>query len=146
MTAERTFREDLFHRLNVVQLRVPPLREHKGDIPKIANWYWMRQHRRRLRPEQIEALQAYDFPGNVRELFNLLERASVLGETDFVRLLDEHRQMTSPLAATATAPDDLEGMIRQHVRRVFEKHGSNLTRTAEALNVSRNTARKYLEK
>ena len=147
MTAERTFREDLFHRLNVVQLRVPPLREHKGDVPKIANWYWMRQHRRRLRPEQIEALQTYDFPGNVRELFNLLERASVLGETDFARLLDEHRQMTSPLAAASADPypDELEAMTRQHVRRVFEKHGSNLTRTAEALNVSRNTARKYLE-
>ena len=89
----------------------------------------------------------YDFPGNVRELFNLLERASVLGETDFARLLDEHRQMTSPLAAASADPypDELEAMTRQHVRRVFEKHGSNLTRTAEALNVSRNTARKYLE-
>jgi DNA-binding NtrC family response regulator len=143
---ERAFREDLFHRLNVVPLRAPALREHAEDIPKIANSYWMRQHHRRLRPEQIEELQTYDFPGNVRELFNLLERASVLGETDFVRLLAEHRQMTAPLAAAAGAyPDELEAMTRQHVRRVYEKHGSNLTRAAEALKISRNTARKYLE-
>ena len=55
--------------------------------------------------------------------------------------------MTSPLAAASAYPYpyELEAMTRQHVRRVFEKHGSNLTRTAEALNVSRNTARKYLE-
>ena len=146
MVRDRTFREDLFYRLSMIQLRVAPLREHKSDIRKIANWYWMRQHRRRLQSEQVETLMTYDYPGNVRELFNLLERASILGETDFTNLLAEHRQMTSSLSSKASTeyPDDLEAMTRAHVRRVYEKHGSNLTKTAEALKASRNTARKYL--
>lgn len=141
------FREDLFHRLNVVQIRIPPLREHKCDIVQIANGYWLKQHRRRLEPEQIEALKTYDYPGNVRELFNLLERASVLDEQDFVRLLAEHKQMTASLvpAASAEIPDELEAAIRLHVRHVYEKYNNNLSRTAAALKAARNTVRKYLE-
>ena len=64
MVRDGKFREDLFHRLNVVQIRVPPLREHKDDIEKIANGYWLKQHRRRLSQKQIEALVQYDYPGN----------------------------------------------------------------------------------
>ncbi len=146
MVRDGKFREDLFHRLNVIQIRVPPLREHKDDITHIANDYWLKQHRRRLAPEQIEALTMYDYPGNVRELFNLLERAAVLDETDFARLVAEHRQMMSSLTPVAEIdyPDDLEAMIRLHVSRIYEKCGNNLTKAAEALNVARNTVRKYL--
>ncbi len=148
MVREGRFREDLFHRLNVIQIRVPPLREHKDDIGRISNCYWLKQHRRRLEPSQVEALKTYDYPGNVRELFNLLERADVLGETDFNRLLKEHRMMTEGLAAAPSYdyPDDLESMTRLHVRRVYEKCDGNLTRAAEALNAARNTVKKYLEK
>jgi len=147
MVRDKDFREDLFYRLNVIQLRVAPLREHKSDIKKIANWYWMRQHRRRLAVEQVEALMTYDYPGNVRELFNLLERASVLGETDFAKLLSEHKQMTTSLVPQVRTeyPEPLDEMTRHHVRHVYEKHGNNLTQTAEALKASRNTVRKYLE-
>lgn len=146
MVRDGKFREDLFHRLNVIQIRVPPLREHKDDITHIANDYWLKQHRRRLVPEQIEALTTYDYPGNVRELFNLLERAAVLDETDFARLVAEHKQMMSSLAPVAEIdyPDDLEAMIRLHVSRIYEKCGNNLTKASEALNVARNTVRKYL--
>lgn len=147
MVRDGKFREDLFHRLNVIQIRVPPLREHKEDIEKIANNYWLKQHHRRLEAQQIEALQIYDYPGNVRELFNLLERAGVLDETDFTRLIAEHKRMTENLAAKPEYdyPDDLEAMTRVHVRRVYEKCGNNLSKTAEALNAARNTVRKYLE-
>jgi len=147
MVRDGKFREDLFHRLNVVQIRVPPLREHKCDIDQIANGYWLKQHKHRLEPEQIEALKTYDYPGNVRELFNLLERASVLDEQDFTRLLAEHKQMTASLAPATTAevPDELDAAIRLHVKRVFEKYNNNLSKTAEALKAARNTVRKYLE-
>ena len=147
MVRDGKFREDLFHRLNVVQIRVPPLREHKCDIDQIANGYWLKQHKHRLDPEQIEALKTYDYPGNVRELFNLLERASVLDEQDFTRLLAEHKQMTASLAPATTAevPDELDAAIRLHVKRVFEKYNQNLSKTAEALKAARNTVRKYLE-
>ena len=147
MVREGKFRGDLFHRLNVVQIRVPPLREHKCDIAQIANGYWLKQHRHRLEPEQIEALKTYDYPGNVRELFNLLERASVLDEQDFVRLLTEHKQMTASLAPAATVeiPDELDAAIRLHVKHVYEKYNNNLSKTAAALKTARNTVRKYLE-
>ena len=147
MVRDGKFREDLFHRLNVVQIRVPPLREHKSDITQIANGYWLKQHKHRLEPEQIEALQTYDYPGNVRELFNLLERAAVLGEQDFTRLLAEHKQMTASLAPASSVevPDELDAAIRLHVKHVYEKFNNNLSKTAEALQAARNTVRKYLE-
>ena len=147
MVKDGRFREDLFHRLNVIQIRIPPLREHKEDVAQIANGYWLKQHGRRLDPKQIEALMAYDYPGNVRELFNLLERASVMDERDFGRLLAEHQQMTASLAPRAETkyPDNLEEMTRRHVRQMYEKCGNNLTKTAEALGAARNTVRKYLE-
>lgn len=148
MVRDGKFREDLFHRLNVVQIRVPSLREHKSDIEQIANGYWLRQHRQRLSAEQIEALMQYDYPGNVRELFNLLERASVLDEQDFARLLAEHKQMTYNLShhMKEEVPDDLETATILHIKQVYEKYDHNLTQTAKALNAAKNTVRKYLEK
>jgi len=147
MVRDGKFREDLFHRLNVVQIRVPALREHKSDIEQIANGYWLKQHKHRLEPEQIEALKTYDYPGNVRELFNLLERASVLNESDFSRLLVDHKQMTASLSRKAAEeiPDELNAAIRLHVRRVYEKCNNNLSKTAAALKAARNTVRKYLD-
>lgn len=148
MVRDGKFREDLFFRLNVIQIRVPPLREHKEDIAQIADGFWLKRHGRRLSPAQIEALMTYDYPGNVRELLNLLERASVLEETDFARLLAEHRQATTGLTPRIEVefPDNLEEMTRLHVRRVYDKCGKNLTKTAEALGAARNTVRKYLGK
>ena len=147
MVRDGKFREDLFHRLNVVQILVPPLRDHKSDIEQIANGYWLKQHRHRLETEQIEALKEYDYPGNVRELFNLLERASVLDQMDFSQLIREHRSMMASLGPVVKeeVPDELDAAIRLHVRRVYEKYNNNLSRTAAALNVARNTVRKYLE-
>lgn len=150
------FRADLYQRLNVVQLRTPSLREHKDDIPLIANAWWRRFHGGRvLNGGQIAALMDYDYPGNVRELVNILDRATALEENDFDSLMREHKEMNADLLPAkaegaeegpgdAGAPDDLEAATRLHVRRVFEKCDRNLTRAAEALGVSRNTARKYL--
>ena len=144
------FREDLYQRLNVVQLRTPSLREHKDDIPIIANAWWRKFHGKQVLEEgQIAALMDYDYPGNVRELINILDRATALEEDDFGLLMREHKEMNAGLAGDLAAksgqvPDRLEDAIRIHVRRVYEKCAQNLTRTAEALDVSRNTVRKYL--
>jgi DNA-binding NtrC family response regulator len=139
------FREDLFFRLCVIPIRVPSLRERPEDITDIANAYWLRLHQRRLASGQTAALQAYAWPGNVRELYNLLERASVTGEDDFGRLLSEHAAFVMPLAApSAVCPDNLEAATREHVQRVYDRCGGNLSHAAAALGVSRNTARKYL--
>ena len=142
------FREDLYHRLCVVQIHAPSLREHKDDIEQIANGHWLKEHFRRLEPEQIEVLKSYDYPGNVRELINILERASVLDESDFAKLLREHKEMTSGLRPSATAedtPDELDASIRLHVKRIYEKYDRNLTKTAKVLKAARNTVKKYLE-
>ena len=150
LVAEGKFREDLYQRLNVVQMRTPSLREHKDDIPIIANAWWRKFHgNRTLGEEQIAALMDYDYPGNVRELINILDRATALEEDDFELLMREHKEMNAGLAGnlelkSGRIPDKLEDAIRLHVRRVFEKYGENLTRAAEALDVSRNTVRKYL--
>ena len=145
------FREDLYQRLNVVQLRTPSLREHKEDIPVIANSWWRKFHNNHvLQDGQIAALMDYDYPGNVRELINILDRATALDEDDFVLLMREHKEMNAGLSSglelkSGRIPDRLEDAIRIHVRRVYEKYGQNLTHTAEALDVSRNTIRKYLD-
>ena len=139
-------------RLNVVQLRIPSLREHKEDIPDIANAWWRKHHGKRVLDEvQLAALQSYDYPGNVRELINILDRATALEEDDFELLMREHREMNAGLtdgacSASGLVPDELEGAIRLHIRKVFDKYGQNLTKAAEALKVSRNTVRKYLQK
>ena len=147
MVRDGRFREDLFFRLNVIQIRVPPLREHKEDVAQIADGFWLKRHGKRLKPDQIEALMDHDYPGNVRELLNLLERASVLEVTDFARLVAEHKKMSVSLATDGEPvwPDNLEEMTRLHVRRVYDKCGKNLTKTAESLGAARNTVRKYLE-
>ena len=150
LVVEGKFREDLYQRLNVVQMRTPSLREHKDDIPIIANAWWRKFHDNAvLKEEQIAALMDYDYPGNVRELVNLLDRATALGEDDFAALMREHKEMNVGLSGglelkSGRIPDKLDDAIRLHVRRVYEKFGQNLSRAAQALDVSRNTVRKYL--
>lgn len=149
LVREGKFREDLYHRLCVVQIHAPSLREHKEDIEQIANGRWLKEHHRRLEAEQIAVLKTYDYPGNVRELINILDRASVLDESDFAKLLKEHKEMTAGLRPETEKneelPDELEAAVRIHVKRIYEKYDRNLTRTAEALKAARNTVKKYLE-
>jgi two-component system NtrC family response regulator len=120
---------------------------------------------------------SYDYPGNVRELINLLERATVFENPDFATIIAENRAMTANLrntsafdnnpasnvvtettpaaskapvsneaANSADIPDELDAAIRLHVRRVYEKYGHNLTKTAEALQIAKNTLKKYLNR
>ena len=147
LVREKKFRADLYYRLCAIQLKVPPLREHKDDIPLIANSYRMNnQMGGRLTREQVAALQSYDFPGNVRELQNLLVRAHVLGITDFGELIREHEELNASLTPPSQpeVPDNLDEVIRLHVRQVCAKYSNNYTKAAEALGVSRNTVRKHL--
>ena len=149
MVREGKFREDLYHRLCVIQIYAPPLRDHLEDIEQIANGFWLKNHFHRLEAQQIQDLKNYNYPGNVRELQNILERASVLDETDFAKLISEQKALTAGLkpsnAPQEAPPDNLDSAIRSHIKRVYEKYDRNLTRTAEALKAARNTVKKYLE-
>ena len=159
LVREGKFREDLFMRLNVVPLRIPPLRERPEDIGAIADNWWFNHFRKHLSDEQKAALAAYSYPGNVRELLNILERAIVFKEEDFAKLIAEHQELNIGLATGGAAdgraacphaaaetdiPDDLDSAIRAHVRRVFAKYGENVSKAATALNITRTTLRKWL--
>ena len=89
----------------------------------------------------------YDYPGNVRELYNLLECADVLEEQNFNKLIADQRATIGTLASSPDddTPDELEAVIRRHVHRVYEKYDHNISKTADALQVARNTVKKYLD-
>ena len=156
------FREDLYWRLSVVQIRMPPLRERESDIAATARQIWstLAPGRRPLSKEDLAAIGSYDWPGNVRELSNVLERAALFDDCTVPQLVEEERtevarlsledpaagpDPAAPVPAVAPAgPENLDAAIRAHVRRVFDAHGQNLAETARALGVARGTARGYL--
>ena len=135
---EGRFRSDLFYRLNTVQLHVPPLRERPEDIRFIADDMLYRQGRPCLNDEQVNQLQSYTWPGNVRELNTVLERARIFNKTDYSSLITESEQNTAP------AGENLDEVIREHCRRIYDRHGQNKTQAAKALDISINTLKKYL--
>jgi len=154
LVAQGQFREDLFYRINVIELRVPSLRERASDIPEIADAILHRLGRRtntqspQLSPEALELLQSHVFPGNVRELENVLERALTLctGNTitpDHIKVRGTPRQATmdaSPLdegAETNSAlGDKLEDMERDAIVKALEKTRYNKTAAAKLLGMS----------
>jgi transcriptional regulator with PAS, ATPase and Fis domain len=145
MVAEKKFREDLYYRLSIVQLNVPALRDRIEDIRDIANGRWRKLTGRWLTKSEVDELKTYDYPGNVRELFAVLERAFIFGDS-FTKVIREIRETHANAwaAANVEPPDNLEEVIRAHVRRVYDKYGGNVAKTAKALGKAENTVRKYL--
>jgi DNA-binding NtrC family response regulator len=151
------FREDLYYRLNVVPVVVPPLRERIQDVVLLVEHFIRRDNRRfhkrieGLSPEALAALQAYRWPGNVRELENVVERCAVLTEGPVIQLNDLPLDISLPQQATKVraaealplneATDQFE---RQIVLRVLERVGWNLTEAGRILEVHRNSLRAKL--
>jgi transcriptional regulator with PAS, ATPase and Fis domain len=137
------FREDLFYRLNVVELNIPPLRERREDILPLASRFIEELTKGRARfSETVSAcLERYPWPGNVRELRNAMERAVLLSGSELI--LPEHlparvRAATEqPVAAEAADPARLEEIERQAIMQALSQHNSNRTETAKALGISR---------
>jgi DNA-binding NtrC family response regulator len=137
------FREDLFYRLNVVELNVPPLRERPEDILPLATHFVteLTQGRARLSPSASESLTRYGWPGNVRELRNAMERAALLSRGELI--LPEHlparvRGAAPQVPAVELADAErLEEMERQAIVQALRKHSFNRTETAKALGISR---------
>ncbi|MFW6367232.1 MAG: sigma 54-interacting transcriptional regulator, partial [bacterium] len=145
LVAEGRFRDDLYHRLATVPVVIPPLRERPEDIAPIADDFWRHlTGNGRLNKAQTEALTSYPWPGNVRELRNVLERAQALGQSDFAKLLEEHRHLSAGLPGNESVyAENLEEMKIQHIRRILRKYDGNITRAANALGIARNTLKKY---
>jgi len=142
MVKDGAFREDLFYRLNTINIHVPPLRERLEDLSSIAKDYLIRMNYRQLKPSQLEQLESYSWPGNVRELQNILDRANILDIHDYNKLIREHKLM---LEDPTELPDDrLETAKRYHVKRIYEKCDGNKSKAAGVLEISDNTFKKYL--
>jgi DNA-binding NtrC family response regulator len=140
------FREDLYFRLRVVEITVPPLRERRADIPLLAQHLIRRAAQSagkdvRVIPASVmRLLQAHSWPGNIRELENTLTRAVLLARG--VAISAEHLALTTnvvPAATEATGSEDqsLESMERAHLERVLARNGGNKNRTARVLGISR---------
>jgi DNA-binding NtrC family response regulator len=143
------FREDLYFRLNVIPLRVPPLRERPGDLPKLVEAFVAAccgENGVRLRPVEPAAmarLLEHRWPGNVRELRNLIERAVVLSE-GMITVADLP-DLGEPLpGAGATLREFRDRMEREFIWRKLEEFGWNVSRTAEALGIERTNLHKKM--
>jgi len=141
------FREDLFYRLNVISLRVPALRERPEDIPPLVEHFLTAaavRNRRpglRLSPEALEAICAYPWPGNIRELRNAIERAVVLSRSEVIPregLPDRVFQTASPGKARPPSEGTLEDLERDHIRRVLGE-AVTLEEAADTLGISTTT-------
>jgi DNA-binding NtrC family response regulator len=151
---ERTFREDLYYRLHVVPLTIPPLRDRKDDIASLVDHFVRKYARefkkpvRSISPGALPVLQAYDWPGNVRELENIVERGVALAKGVVIRLDDLPLDLVmgelgspgaGPEADTLPLREARERFERAYVLRVLDRENGNQTRAAEALGVHRNT-------
>jgi len=148
---EGRFREDLFYRLNVISINLPPLRDRIEDIEPLARHFLRRfasrmsKNIRDIAPEGLAALHSYGWPGNVRELENVMERAVILTNgsaiTADVIPLKMGRSAVPPLPALVQKSEmvALEEMERQHIEAVLKENRYNKSRTAEILAISRRT-------
>jgi DNA-binding NtrC family response regulator len=175
LVAEGRFRADLFYRLNVVQIELPPLRERREDIGLLASFFLERAARRQGRPrlefapEAMALLERYDYPGNVRELENAIEHAVAVSEHTRLAPADLPAEIRSPrLLGRAAGADgrgpavadtgrptaepadrdaqSLEEVTREHVLRVLERHRGNTTSASKQLGVSRTTLWRMLKR
>ena len=142
------FREDLFYRLNVFSIIIPPLRERTEDIKLLSEHFvkfyaeQMNKETKYIGKRAAKALKNYEFPGNVRELENLIERAIVIGTGDTVKLKD------LPLDHVAAKPtwESIQEMEHHHIQGILEKYDWNISRTAKALGVDRVTLYSKIKK
>ncbi len=149
------FRQDLFYRLNVFPIRLPPLRERAEDVPALAS-HFLRIYRERARravpsltPEALRCLRAYPFPGNVRELENEIERAVALCEDGHPLGLEHLSERVREGATEATAPLTLNEAIERLKRRMLEdalRECGSKTRAAERLGLTRQSLQQMLRR
>src|SRR2546427_589923 len=152
--AEGQLRQDLYYRLNVVRVTLPPLRSRRDDIPPLVN-HFIRRFSRRFRreihgttPEALAALQAYDFPGNVRELENLIERAFAMGAREQISLTDLPSLtagQAAPVAATSGAIPQLAEVEKELILRALAFYKDDKEAAATALGISRRTIYRRLK-
>lgn len=157
MIEKGTFREDLYYRLNVLEIRIPPLRERLEDIPLLADYLLRKLGQKNSKPlrsvsrEFLDALMRHEWKGNVRELENVLERSLILCRDDIldVRDLPDHLRAPAESAASSSSAlkeSPLETAERNALEDTLRKCGGHRERTAKALGISRRTLQYRLKK
>lgn len=149
---DKHFREDLYYRINVMSLELPPLQERVGDVSLLVSHFlgpgW------EIEPSAMEALDRYHWPGNVRQLINVVERAKILCDSETITIKDLPREVVSYDMATNGAPrsvdpgviDDLAAIQRSKVVEVLRREAGNKSRAARALRIDRRKLYRLLEK
>jgi len=153
MVEEGSFRRDLYFRINVVSLQIPPLKERPEDIPLLLDIFLERFNRtygKKIRGFSAEALQAmlqHDFPGNVRELLHLVEQTVILCRGSEIGLDCLPSTFTSNISlGDTTAPSRRGGVSREVLSELLERHAGNRSRVARELNVDRTTLWRWMKK
>jgi DNA-binding NtrC family response regulator len=148
MVEKGTFREDLFYRLNVVNIQIPPLRDRKDDIPLLVNYFInkycisMNKPPASIDTAALNRIQEFNFPGNIRELENMIERAIVVGNGKKITLKDLPLEKTL-VSNSAESLDDFE---KAFILQILNKYEWNISRTARALKVDRVTLYNKIKK
>jgi len=142
--ARGSFREDLYYRLNVVTIHLPPLRERREDIPLLAHHFLKKfaaENQKEVSgfsPEVTDFLLKYPWPGNVRELENTVERAVILAQNSNIEMANL-LQKSSPLVSSARPGRKLGEVERQHILNILSETDGNYSKTARILGISRAT-------
>jgi DNA-binding NtrC family response regulator len=153
LVASGRFRSDLYFRVSTIPLSIPPLRDRIGDIQILANWFLERlqedlnSSKLQFGPGVLRALEGYRWPGNIRELRNVLERAALLCSSGMISTEDLHFQLVRPSAAAAQAgealsqgPDmTLQQIERQHISHVLRSENGKVDRAAVRLGIPRSS-------
>jgi two-component system NtrC family response regulator len=154
MVEEHTFREDLFYRINLISIHLPPLRQRRQDIPLLVDFFLHQSSLSpAITPDAISYLQSLPFPGNIRELKNLVERTVLMAEGEELTAAD-FRQSLSPSSHESVCPSvsptgpspTLEELERAAIAASIQKHAGNLSLVAKELGISRGALYRKIEK
>ena len=154
--AKKAFREDLYYRLAVIRLSVPPMRERGSDIPLLIEWFIQKfspKEMMKVSPEDMNRLRRHSWPGNVRELRNTIERACLLGRGEYINLDDAlHEEATPSLGIRTDLPfKEAKGQLvemfeREYIEDLMRRHRMNLSAAAREAQIDRKHLRELIRK
>ncbi len=148
--SENRFREDLFYRLNVISIHIPPLKERKDDIPLLVKAFIrrhclaMNKEQVKIAPSAMKLLMDYNWPGNVRELENVIERALVIGRGE--EIVTEDLPFSRKELGTEALPNSLKLVEKMHIKKILEAKDWNISKAARVLEIDRQTLYNKIEK
>jgi DNA-binding NtrC family response regulator len=149
---ENTFRSDLYYRLNVVNIHIPPLRERQEDIPLLAEHFMEKfnvefnKKFNRIERKALEAMVSYSWPGNVRELENVIERVIVIDQGPEIKPRHLPFSASEAPVSTDAPPLALEEIEKEHIRKMLQQNQWNISKTAKILDIDRTTLHKKIQK